>query len=94
MNNLALACSGCNGCKASRLTATDPLSKHNVALFHPRQQNWNDHFIWSSDYTEVVGLTPTGRATIDALRLNRSGVVNLRRVMLLANLHPPTENAN
>ena len=37
----------------------------------------------------MVGVTATGRATIEALRLNRSGVVNLRRILYLAGEHPP-----
>jgi hypothetical protein len=37
----------------------------------------------------TVGITPTGRATIDALNLNRSGVKNIRRLLVMADLHPP-----
>jgi hypothetical protein len=37
----------------------------------------------------MIGLTPTGRATIAAMDLNRFGVVNLRRLLLLINEHPP-----
>ena len=29
----------------------------------------------------MIGLTPIGRATIEMLKLNRSGVVNLRRLL-------------
>jgi hypothetical protein len=34
-------------------------------------------------------LTPTGRATVEKLQLNREGVVNLRQVMAMAGKHPP-----
>src|SRR5260370_29885952 len=44
--NLALSCQGCNGHKASRTTATDPATRNVVPLFHPRRQNWSDHFGW------------------------------------------------
>ena len=44
---------------------------------------------WSDDFTQVIGKTPCGRATVEALRLNRFGVVNLRRLLRSANLHPP-----
>ncbi|WP_256875051.1 hypothetical protein [Nostoc sp. C052] len=37
----------------------------------------------------MIGKTACGRATIEALRLNRFGVVNLRRLLRSANLHPP-----
>ena len=49
-----------------------------VPLYHPRQHRWPDHFAWNEDTTIVIGLTPTGRATVEALRLNRENVVNLR----------------
>jgi len=38
----------------------------------------------------MVAKTDIGKATIKALILNRDGVVNLRRVLVLANLHPPS----
>jgi hypothetical protein len=39
----------------------------------------------------IIGLTPTGRATIEALHLNRANVVNLRRVLYALGEHPPAE---
>jgi hypothetical protein len=63
-------------------------------LYHPRQQVWSEHFAWSEDYSHVIRLTPTGRATVEMLHLNRQGVVNLRRVLFLVGLHPPEEMEN
>lgn len=40
---------------------------------------------------EVIGLTATGRATVQELQLNRKNLVNLRALLLLADLHPPRE---
>src|SRR5262245_43844812 len=76
--NLALSCQGCNSRKYTSVDAVDPVSGETVPLYHPRQQRWADHFTWNQDYTLVLGLTPTGRATIERLQLNRVGVVNLR----------------
>ena len=90
-DNLAFACQGCNGCKAIRITFIDPSTGKMVSLFHPRQQRWKEHFAWSEDFTLMAGLTPTGRATIAALQLNRPGVVNLRRVLYAMGEHPPLE---
>jgi hypothetical protein len=87
--NLALSCQGCNGHKASRTTARDPATAKTVPLFHPRRQRWDEHFEWTADGTRVAGKSPTGRATVMALQLNRPGLQNLRRLMVLANLHPP-----
>jgi HNH endonuclease len=87
--NLALACQGCNNYKYNKTEALDPISSQLVPLFHPRQMAWNDHFAWSEDTTLMIGLTPTGRATVALLRTNRPGVVNLRQVLQMAGQHPP-----
>jgi hypothetical protein len=39
----------------------------------------------------MVGLTPVGRATVEALRMNHQKTINLRFILLLAGLHPPKE---
>lgn len=90
-DNLAFACQGCNGHKATRLTAFDSVSGTAVSLFNPRQQVWREHFCWGEGSTEVLGLTPIGRATVVALQLNRLGLVNLRRVLHANGFHPPIE---
>ena len=90
-DNLALACQGCNNHKYNKTTAPDPISGERVALYHPRQQRWSDHFAWSADFALIIGLTPSGRATVEALHLNRAGLVNLRRVLYAVGEHPPLE---
>lgn len=62
--NLALACQGCNNHKYIRTTGTDPTTGLDEALYHPRRDVWEDHFIWSEDWCEVLGWSPTGRATV------------------------------
>jgi hypothetical protein len=89
LDNLAWSCLGCNGFKGARINAIDPLTKQLAPIFNPRQQNWEDHFSWSPDYREIIGQTPTGRASVLALRLNRKGVVNLRRLLAQVGEHPP-----
>lgn len=37
----------------------------------------------------IIGLTPTGRASVIALQLNRDGVVNLRQALFTLGKHPP-----
>lgn len=88
-SNLALSCQGCNSHKAIKTTASDPLTDLPASLFNPRKENWNDHFIWSADYAKVHGISPAGRATVAALRLNRPGLVNMRRVLYAMGEHPP-----
>ena len=68
----------------------DGVSLETVTLFNPRAMQWSDHFMWNESYTAVVGKTPTGRATIEALRLNRKPLMNLRRALIAIGEHPPT----
>jgi HNH endonuclease len=89
LENLAWSCMGCNGFKGARIRAIDPLTNQLAPIFHPRQQLWDDHFCWTEDSCEIIGQTPSGRATVLALRLNRKGVVNLRRILAQVGEHPP-----
>lgn len=89
VGNLAKACVACNGSKHAATSATDPLTGQAAPLFHPRKDDWHEHFQWSGDLLRMEGLTPTGRATIERLKTNRAETVNLRRV-LIGQGHPPT----
>ena len=91
LDNLALACQGCNNHKYNKTEVRDSVSGEIVSLYHPRQQRWLEHFAWDDDFTLVSGLTPTGRITVEALQLNREGVVNLRRILYAIREHPPDE---
>lgn len=88
--NLALACGGCNSFKHIRIEAKDPVSQNTVQLFNPRTQKWEDNFIWSENYISIIGITPTGRATIATLQMNRIELQNLRKVLSLIGEHPPS----
>jgi hypothetical protein len=89
LDNLALSFQGCNNRKYNLTEAIDPIDGKLVPLYHPRQQLRSDHFVWSDDFTELIGISPTGRATVVRLQLNREGVVNLRWLLREKNLHPP-----
>ena len=89
LDNLAFACQGCNNHKYTKVTGWDPIRGDTVRLFNPRRDLWGDHYVWSEDYTRIIGITPIGRATVETLRLNRPGVVNLRRVLFEVGEHPP-----
>jgi hypothetical protein len=91
VENLALSCQECNNRKFTSITALDPLSGDSVGLFHPRQSHWHDHFAWNDDFTLLLGLTPIGRATIEKLQLNRTSLINLRRVLHHTGIHPLPE---
>ena len=86
--NLAFACPGCNSHKHTKTTARDPVTLLTVGLFDPRTQEWADHFAWNDDYSLIIGLSAVGRATVEALDLNRVTLVNLRQALRELRLHP------
>lgn len=92
LGNLAFSCQGCNYHKYTHTEGYDPMAEKNTPLFHPRKQKWSDHFTWSEDFTLILGITPTGRATIETLQLNREGCTNLRRVLYAFDEHPPKDD--
>lgn len=89
LSNLALTCQGCNGHKYAKIASRDPVDGAVVPLYHPRQHKWQEHFRWNDDFTLIIGVTPIGRATVDALHMNRQSVVNLRRALYILGEHPP-----
>ena len=88
-DNLWLSCPVCNGHKATKTSAIDPVSNREVPLFHPRRQTWEDHFEWSEDGIEIVGRTDIGRATVQALQVNNPNFLRARKRWVLAGWHPP-----
>jgi 5-methylcytosine-specific restriction endonuclease McrA len=65
LDNLALSCQGCNNHKYNKTEGRDPIDSTRVDLFHPRQQQWSEHFTRNDDFTLMIGLSPTGRATVE-----------------------------
>ena len=68
LENLALSCAVCNRRKGSDIGAVDPQTGGLVPLFNPRTGRWADQF--SLDGIHILGLTASGRATVELLRLN------------------------
>jgi hypothetical protein len=87
LENLAWSCPGCNLHKAGRVEFPDPESSESVPLFNPRADRWADHFYWQG--FEIVPLTAVGRATCDALHLNRSRRIQIRQAEAMFGLFPP-----
>ncbi|MBK6903909.1 MAG: HNH endonuclease [Saprospirales bacterium] len=83
LENLAFSCQGCNSHKYDKIEAEDPATNEVATLFNPRKNNWNDHF------SEIIGKTPTGRATVEALKLNRERLILLRKGLFKIGEHPP-----
>ena len=89
--NLWLACADCNSFKGDLIAAPDPFTDVLVALFNPRQQVWQEHFAWTEDGTFIIGRTATGRATIEALKLNRPNLIKARKRWASGGWKPPQD---
>lgn len=87
--NLWRACHSCNKFKGGRSEFIDSVTNTLVPLFNPRFQRWREHFQWSSEGTLIIGLTPCGRATIEALQMNNEYIVEARHLWVIAGWHPP-----
>jgi coenzyme F420-reducing hydrogenase beta subunit len=88
LENLCVACHSCNEYNLTEFA--DPASLENVLLYHPRKQQWSEHFTWSQDGGEIIGRTAIGRATITALNMNHLEIVEARRRWASVGWHPPS----
>lgn len=74
--NLALACHHCNLHKGTNLSGLDPKGGKLTRLFHPRLDDWSEHF--TDRDGEIIGLSAIGRTTVKLLRMNQDGRLQLR----------------
>lgn len=79
-SNLALACDRCNLHKGTNLVTIDHETNDQVQLFNPRTDSWDEHFSLVS--AEIVGTSPTGRATARLLQMNSERRLLLRKRLL------------
>ncbi len=83
-DNLAWACFQCNVAKGSDIAGYDEETGDLTPLFHPRRQQWQEHFTW--DGATIQGLTPVGRVTIRLLQMNHPERQETRRQLMRAGL--------
>ena len=65
------------------------LSVNQVALYNPRRDIWHEHFRWEGVY--LIGLTASGRATIEALNMNRALILAIRQEEMMLGRHAPPD---
>jgi hypothetical protein len=87
LENLALACPSCNLQKSDRLLVLDSDSATHVRLYHPRLDDWAEHFCW--DGFAATGVTDIGRATVSALDFNHPRRLRIREAESRFGLFPP-----
>ena len=63
-----------------RQPSFDPDTNEVVRLFHPRRDNWHEHF--ALEGPRILGLTAIGRTTAWLLQMNAEERVELRSVLL------------
>jgi hypothetical protein len=85
--NLALACSRCNRLKGSDPGSYDPQTGLLVPFFHPRRQNWDDHFRLELNGF-ITPLTAEGRVTVLIFNFNLPERVQERELLIEAGLYP------
>lgn len=86
LGNLAWACPSCNLHKSNRVLVPDPITSKSIALFNPREENWEAHFRWNG--YSIEALSVVGRATIAALDLNHPRRLRVREAEVFG-LYPP-----
>jgi hypothetical protein len=79
-SNLALACPDCNAHKGPNLSTIDPMTNALVPVFDPRRHAWEEHF--EMDGSAIVGLTAIGRGTVELLKMNDMGRLEMRAELL------------
>jgi hypothetical protein len=84
LDNLAWACFQCNNNKGSDIASYDKETNMLAPLYNPRQDRWDDHFIF--DDVVLVGKTPIGRVTIRILQMNHPDQIETRAYLLSAGL--------
>lgn len=66
--NLCYACLDCNRNKGNDFASFDPETGKVALFYHPRQDQWTDHF--SLDNGHIIPITAKGRVTEFILKLN------------------------
>lgn len=88
LDNLALACVSCSLRKAARQHVREPRTGKLVLLYNPRLDDWTDHFAFTTRW-RLTGRSPVGRATIEALGMNRDVILAIRRELVQLGRYPP-----
>jgi HNH endonuclease len=80
LENLAWSCLHDNKHKGPNIAGIDPVTNTLVALYHPRRQRWERHFIWNGPI--LVVRTRIARATIRVLAINDPDAVAFRAELM------------
>ncbi|NJO77718.1 MAG: HNH endonuclease [Cyanobacteria bacterium RM1_2_2] len=80
--NLALACRSCNLRKGNRISGVGVGFDTEVRFFHPRQDQWNEHFQVDVESGQMIGITLIGAVTVAYLEMNSPTQVTARQLWI------------
>jgi HNH endonuclease len=86
--NLALACRSCNLRKGTRIGGMAADGNTEVRFFHPRQDQWHEHFRVEAESGQIIGVTAVGQVTVESLAMNSSAQVAARQLWIRLGLFP------
>lgn len=66
---------------------TDIQSRYDYLLTKRKKENLNDNEY--RELLEILGITSSGGVTVDSLKLNRTELKNLRKLLSEVGKHPP-----
>jgi hypothetical protein len=86
--NLALACRSCNLRKGNRISGVSSTSGSDIRFFHPREDQWDDHFQVQTETGEIVGKTPIGNITVTSLEMNSPAQIAASQLWIRLGVFP------
>ena len=87
--NLAHACFWCNNRKGTDVAAFVGKPSHPVRFFHPRNDQWGDHF--AQDQVRIEHHSQVGEATVKHLSLNEPARLEERLALADTGRYPTIE---
>ncbi|TWH39520.1 LOW QUALITY PROTEIN: Restriction endonuclease [Dulcicalothrix desertica PCC 7102] len=88
LDNLALAGRSCNLHKGNRISGIDPNTGTEIRLFHPRLDQWENHFQANITFGTIIALTAIGAVTVDCLEMNSQSQIMARQFWISLGLFP------
>ena len=76
----------CNSYKGPNIAGLTSDSQKLPRLFHPRQDRWEDHFVFQGP--EIVGISDIGKTTVKLLQMNHADYIALRESLIAEGVLP------
>jgi len=90
--NLALACRSCNLRKGIRISGIAPDGSTEIGFFHPRQNQWSEHFQVDIESGAIIGISLIGQVTVENLEMNSPAQVAARQLWIRLDLFPSSKH--